>query len=131
MLMQCADGAVHILPALPDVWKSGKVSGLRAWGGFEIEDIEWKDTQLVKLVIKSTLGGNLRLRVPNAVKLVTGGPLKAATGANQNPFYYTADTPQPVISEKASVATLNIKETRLYDIATQKGKTYVFKAEVR
>jgi alpha-L-fucosidase 2 len=69
MLMQSADGDIHLLPALPDVWQAGSVTGLRARGGFEIMKMEWKDAKLVKVVIRSAIGGNLRLRVPNAMKL--------------------------------------------------------------
>jgi alpha-L-fucosidase 2 len=41
----------------------------------------------MKAIIKSTLGGNLRLRVPNAMKLSTGGTLKTATGKNAILFF--------------------------------------------
>ena len=47
---------------------NGSISGLRARGGFEIVSMEWKDGKMVKVVIKSTIGGNLRLRVPNEMK---------------------------------------------------------------
>src|SRR5678810_525709 len=101
MLMQSADGDLHLLPALPDVWKNGSITGLRARGGFEIENMEWKDGKLVKLIVRSKLGGNLRLRVPNEMKLSTGSSLKKATGNNMNPFYAVEKTAAPIISEKA------------------------------
>jgi alpha-L-fucosidase 2 len=68
MLIQSANGEVHLLPALPDAWPIGTITGIKAIGGFEIVSMEWKDAKLVKAVIKSNLGGNLRLRTPNAIK---------------------------------------------------------------
>jgi alpha-L-fucosidase 2 len=88
MLMQSEDGDLHLLPALPDIWQThGSISGLRARGGFEIVAMEWKDGKIIKAIIKSTLGGNLRLRVPNEMKLNDGNELKKAQGENKNPFY--------------------------------------------
>jgi alpha-L-fucosidase 2 len=104
MLMQSANGEMHLLPALPDVWPSGSISGLRAIGGFQIVSMEWKSSGLVKVVIKSLLGGNLRLRVPNAMQLAAGGELKKATGRNANSFYEVEETPAAVISAKATIA---------------------------
>ena len=126
MLMQSADGCIHLLPALPDLWQTGSITGLRARGGFEIVSMEWKDAKLEKVVIKSTIGGNLRLRVPNAMKLSGSGSLKPANGKNANPFYQTEETAAPVVSPKASITSPQLMETLLYDIATQAGKTYTF-----
>ncbi|QNF34824.1 glycoside hydrolase N-terminal domain-containing protein [Adhaeribacter swui] len=128
MLMQSADGAVHLLPALPDVWQaSGSISGLRAIGGFEIESLQWKNGKVVKAVIKSKLGGNLRLRVPNAVTLA-GGSLKKASGNNTNAFYQVEETPAALVSKQATITPVNLKETLLYDVPTQAGKTYTLTA---
>lgn len=124
MLLQSQDGAVHLLPALPDDWKNGRVSGLRARGGFEIKEMVWENGQLSKLTIRSTLGGNCRLRVPNALK--ENGQLKAAAGEQTNPFFQVEPTAPALVSEKAKVAELPLPNTILYDLATQPGKTYTF-----
>jgi len=125
MLMQSADGALFLLPALPDAWPRGSIRGLRARGGFEIEDMEWKDGRITKVVVRSRLGGNLRLRVPNALRSA-GGALIAVSGVNKNPFYQTEETPAPVVSPEANLSAPELKPTLLYDIATQAGKTYTF-----
>ncbi|WP_240040594.1 glycoside hydrolase family 95 protein [Pseudocnuella soli] len=129
MLMQSAGGEVHLLPALPDVWQAGSVSGIRAIGGFELVQMEWKEGKLVKAVVRSKLGGNLRLRVPNAVKLVGGTGLRPATGNNANIYYQVDATPTPIISEKAKVQPIALQETVVYDLPTVGGKTYTFVAQ--
>ncbi len=125
--MQSADGAVHLLPALPDVWKEkGSISGLRALGGFEIIKMEWEKGKLLKLTIRSTLGGNLRIRVPNEMKNMKNRKLEIAKGKNPNPFYYTEEVATPLVSQDARITPHDLKTTWLYDIPTGKGEVYQF-----
>jgi len=60
MLVQSHQDNVHLLPALPKSWPSGKVSGLRARGGFEVA-CQWEKNTLTKAEIKSLNGEELRL----------------------------------------------------------------------
>ncbi len=126
MLMQSEDGDLNLLPALPDVWQSGSMSGLRARGGFEIAGMQWKNRKLIKVTIKSNIGGNLRLRVPNELKTSNGVMLKEAKGDNANGFYKTEKIAEPIISNKATIIFPQLRRTWLYDIKTQPGKTYTF-----
>jgi alpha-L-fucosidase 2 len=68
MLLQSHLGEVHLLPALPDVWKEGTIKGLKARGDFEVS-IDWKDHQLVKAIITSLAGGVCKIRTPVPVKI--------------------------------------------------------------
>ncbi|MFD2570539.1 glycoside hydrolase N-terminal domain-containing protein [Spirosoma soli] len=128
MLMQSSDGSLHLLPALPDVWPVGSISGLRARGGFEVVSMEWKDGKLTKVAVKSNLGGNLRLRVPNAMS-INGKTLTKASGPNTNSFYAVEETPSAIVSPKANVTVSSLKETLLYDLPTQAGKLYTLIAQ--
>jgi alpha-L-fucosidase 2 len=127
MLMQSHDGAIQILPALPDIWKTGKVSGLRARGGFLMEEIAWENGKIKSLKVKSTLGGNLRIRTDNPLVLDGKGDLKKAEGENLNPFFQTPEIPAPIISEKAKLNPPAVKPTIEYDLLTEAGKEYTFK----
>jgi len=60
MLLQSHNGVVQILPALPEAWPSGKVSGLKARGNFEIA-IEWRRGVAEKITVKSLSGAPLNL----------------------------------------------------------------------
>ncbi|SFD93189.1 glycoside hydrolase family 95 protein [Flavobacterium phragmitis] len=127
MLMQSSDGAIHLLPALPDALKEyGSISGLKTRGGFEIKDLKWKNGKVIALTIYSNLGGNLRLRTPNELMLKKNKNLKVASGVNPNLFYAVEETEKPIISKDSNIQLLNIKASYLYDIMTEKGKTYTF-----
>lgn len=123
MLMQSHNGAIHLLPAIPVVWKSGSVKGLIARGGFVV-DVKWNDGHVTYLKIKSALGGNCRLRLPNILASKT--VLTQANGANKNPFYQVPEIKTPLVSKKASLSGVKINEGMLFDFDTKAGSVYEF-----
>jgi len=126
--LQSHDGAVHLLPALPDAWAAaGGVSGLRAYGGFEL-DFTWQDGQVDQLVVRSSLGGNLRLRAPNELAASDGAVLQAASGANPNPFFQSPSIKAPLISASANLNEVALPPTVAYDLPTEAGRAYVLAA---
>jgi len=54
MLLQSYHGELHLLPALPPAWPSGRVTGLRARGGISV-GMTWETGMLRSALLKSTV----------------------------------------------------------------------------
>jgi alpha-L-fucosidase 2 len=82
MLLQSHTGEIHLLPALPNAWANGKVTGLRARGGFEV-DIEWRAGKLAHSTVRSVSGTNCKVRYGDKV-IDLRVPRRGAVMLNEN-----------------------------------------------
>ena len=78
MLIQSGNGQIELLPALPEQWKDGAVSGLCARGGYEVA-FEWKDGKVRDCSIKARKNGTITLLYNGQQKTV-----KLKAGITQN-----------------------------------------------
>ena len=69
MLVQSHNGEIHILPALPSVWNSGKAKGFKAIGDFEVS-IEWDEMKASYIEIENRQGQPCVVRHPGLEKAV-------------------------------------------------------------
>ena len=69
MLLQSHLGHIHLLPALPDSWKTGEISGICARGGFELS-LNWTDGKLKSGTVKSINGNSCRIKYDGKIILV-------------------------------------------------------------
>ena len=65
-------GDVHLLPALPNEWRTGKFDGVRVRGGFEL-DMTWQDKQITSVEILSTAGQPCRMDAGDGYKVTKDG----------------------------------------------------------
>lgn len=84
MLLQSHLNELHLLPALPSAWPSGKLTGLKARGAFEVS-LTWEHGQLQNATIHSDEGNRCRLR--------TSAPISVKdtqyTSTAENGYYIT------------------------------------------
>ncbi|GAB3506085.1 glycoside hydrolase family 95 protein [Spirosoma knui] len=119
MLLQSHDGLLNLLPARPDAWSSGEVKGLKARGGYEL-DMKWANGKVSRVVIRSALGGNCRIRVSNNLTGTGLARLQTAKDLNPNPFFKLPENQYRTrMPEEAS------NGVRVYDLPTAPGKEYV------
>jgi alpha-L-fucosidase 2 len=82
MLLQSQNGEIHLLPALPKAWPAGSVTGLRARGGFVVDET-WANGAIVSATIHATVGETCRVRAGSALSLLDpGSPALRNPGPN-------------------------------------------------
>jgi alpha-L-fucosidase 2 len=87
MLLQSHTGEIHLLPALPQAWPAGRVTGLRARGGFTV-DIGWESGRLTRATITPLRDGPCRVRCADRVvqvNMAKGTPLHLNAQFQQAP----------------------------------------------
>ncbi|MGZ5221239.1 MAG: glycoside hydrolase family 95 protein, partial [Chitinophagaceae bacterium] len=94
MLLQSHLGEIHLLPALPGIWKEGRVKGLKARGNFSVS-INWKKHRLTIAAITSHAGGVCKIR-----------------------------TGDPVLLKELNIKSKKDKNGYVLSFSSQKGKTY-------
>jgi alpha-L-fucosidase 2 len=81
MLMQSHNNEIHLLPALPDAWKSGSIKGIVAKGNFTV-DINWKEGKLNTATIVSNIGNDCTIRsnTPFVIESINAKSEKSSIG---------------------------------------------------
>ena len=131
MLVQSHDGAIHLLPALPDVWQQGTLKGIRCRGGFTIDELNWENGQLQTVSITSNIGGILRIRTSSPLYM-NGEKLVPTT---QKPCENQLLQPQPIrkpsVAANAPLSVPEYTETYVYDIETNTGNQYTLTTRIQ
>jgi alpha-L-fucosidase 2 len=81
MLLQSQAGEIHLLPALPQAWREGSVTGLKARGNVSV-DITWKDGKVTSATLRSPAATKATVRFngrTQAISLPAGGLVKLGT----------------------------------------------------
>jgi alpha-L-fucosidase 2 len=122
MLLQSHNGELALLPALPDAWKNGAISGIKARGNFTVA-IDWKEGKLSKARVVAVLGGTCRISAPQPIKIIEVSS-KKATGGNDNKLNTSYGQPPYEKVQQAKATELKTPERYTIEFVAEKGKSY-------
>lgn len=69
LFLQCEDGKICLLPALPTEFENGSVKGLKAKGDITV-DISWKNGKLKAFSLESPFSQTICIKTPDAEKTI-------------------------------------------------------------
>ena len=90
MLLQSHQTFVHLLPALPDEWATGSVTGLRARGNLEIS-MDWADGQLFQATVKAGKDGSVRIKAAGLKEVIYSEGSVQLTSLNDEILQFDAE----------------------------------------
>ncbi len=80
LLMQSQTGDIYILPALPEVWDSGEISGIKAKNGAEVS-IKWSDNKATEIKVGPAVDGDVTIGYDKGnIKALDGKAVDFANG---------------------------------------------------
>lgn len=130
MLLQSHTNVLHLLPALPDDWKEGRICGLRARGGFEVKEMKWSSGKVSSVTIKSEAGGKVLLATES--ELIETNYLKSTEWSpkSDNVFYKLQDIRKPLVDNSAVLSGSSYSQKyKYYELSTTSGAVYTLNAK--
>ena len=89
MLLQSHTGEIHLLPARPSNWPKGRVTGLRARGGYEV-DIAWQHGKATEARVRAKRSGECRVRAAQRLTVTMNGRPVAHTITDDGALVFAA-----------------------------------------